>query len=355
MRSKKFFLMMLLMIVAVVSAACGGNKSASGEKEDTKKADNAEVKVVSSEYTLPEDSTTKLGEGELILKVKVSVKNTSDKPLNVNKRSFSLYQNDSKVSDVSMYTDNERLSSASLNPDKSTEGYLYYQVDKGEKYQLEYTPEVYGDEKVEPIEFTIDGGSSDILDTAKKLDDPAKALLAYTDITLFGKDNENFEKLTGENKREIVTDYLEGGQKSLIENMGIYDEDQVDKKKLNKLISAIQNAYQDKAKVKAVTKTISSDEATVEATITPIDSSDLEKRVQKRMEEYVKNSGKDYISRDELISPTIDAMVEELKKLETASSEKTVEVKMNKTKDGKWQLDLNDYTAEDYFGSFFKN
>ncbi|MGN9863530.1 DUF5105 domain-containing protein [Bacillus swezeyi] len=356
MRSKKFFLMMLLMIVAVISAACGGNESASGEKEDTKKADNAEVKVLSSEYTLPDDSTTKLGENELVLKVKVSIKNTGKEPLAVSKRSFSLYQGDSKVSDVNIYDErNERLTTATLNTDKSVEGYLYYQGEKGKKFQLEYAPETYGDEKVKPIEFTIDGGSDDMLNTAKKLDDPAKALLAYTDITLFGKDNADFEKLTGENKREIVTDYLEGGQKSLIKSMGIYNEDQVDKKKLNKLLSTIQNVYQDKAKVKAVTKTITSEEATVEATVKPIDSSDTQKRVQKRMEEYVKDSGKDYISRDELINPTIDVMAEELKKVETASSDKTVEVKMNKTKDGKWQLDLEDYSTEDYFNSFFKN
>ncbi|MEC4202830.1 MULTISPECIES: DUF5105 domain-containing protein [Bacillus] len=354
MRNKKFFLMMLLMIVAVVSTACGGSKSASGEKEDTKKADNAEVKVISSEYTLPEDSTTKLGKDELILKVKVSVKNTGKKPLNISQRSFSLYQNDSKVSDVSMYSDNERLSSASLNPDKSTEGYLYYQVEKGEKFQLEYTPEIYTEEKVDPIEFTIDGGSKKILDTAKNLDNPAKALMAYTDIMIFGKDNENFEELTGENKREVATDFVEAGQKSLIQNMGIY-EDEVDKKKINKLISAIQNVYQDKAKVSAVTKTISSDEAKVEATITPIDLSDFQERVQKRVDEYGKKSGKDYIPREEMISPYIDILVEELKKVEPASSEKTVELKMKKTKDNKWKIDTNDYHFEEYFKNFFKS
>ena len=94
MRSKKFFLMMLLMIVAVVSTACGGSKSASGEKEDTKKADNAEVKILSSEYTLPDDSSTNLHENELILKINVSVKNTGKEPLMVDKNQFSLYEGD---------------------------------------------------------------------------------------------------------------------------------------------------------------------------------------------------------------------------------------------------------------------
>ncbi|MET1138781.1 DUF5105 domain-containing protein, partial [Bacillus subtilis] len=45
-----------------------------------------------------------------------------------------------------------------------------------------------------------------------------------------------------ENKREVVTDYLEGAQKCIVRSLGYYDEEDVDKKKLNKLISAIQNS-----------------------------------------------------------------------------------------------------------------
>ncbi len=139
-------------------------------------------------------------------------------------------------------------------------------------------------------------------------------MLAYTDVTIFGKDNDNFDKLVDENKREVVTDYLEGAQKSIVRSLGYYDEEDVDKKKLNKLISAIQNAYQEKSQVKAVTKSISGDEATVEATVTPIDNTDVQKKVKKRLEDYVKDSGKNFMSRDELINPAIDIMSEEIKK-----------------------------------------
>lgn len=233
MRSKKFFLMMLLMIVAVVSTACGGSKSASGEKEDTKKADNAEVKILSSEYTLPDDSSTNLHENELILKINVSVKNTGKEPLMVDKSQFSLYEGDSKMSDVSVYDErNKRLRSSTLNSDKEVDGNIYYIVEKGKKFQLEYTPDMYGENKADPVKFEIDGGSDELLKTAKKLEDPAKALLAYTDVTIFGKDNNNFDKLVDENKREVVTDYLEGAQKSIVRSLGYYDEEDVDKKKL---------------------------------------------------------------------------------------------------------------------------
>ncbi len=170
MRSKKFFLMMLLMIVAVVSTACGGSKSASGEKEDTKKADNAEVKILSSEYTLPDDSSTNLHENELILKINVSVKNTGKEPLMVDKSQFSLYEGDSKMSDVSVYDErNKRLRSSTLNSDKEVDGNIYYIVEKGKKFQLEYTPDMYGENKADPVKFEIDGGSDDLLKTAKNL------------------------------------------------------------------------------------------------------------------------------------------------------------------------------------------
>ncbi|MGO0688125.1 DUF4352 domain-containing protein [Bacillus paralicheniformis] len=356
MRSKKFFLMMLLMIVAVVSTACGGSKSASGEKEDTKKADNAEVKILSSEYTLPDDSSTNLHENELILKINVSVKNTGKEPLMVDKSQFSLYEGDSKMSDVSVYDErNKRLRSSTLNSDKEVDGNIYYIVEKGKKLQLEYTPDMYGENKADPVKFEIDGGSDDLLKTAKKLEDPAKALLAYTDVTIFGKDNDNFDKLVDENKREVVTDYLEGAQKSIVRSLGYYDEEDVDKKKLNKLISAIQNAYQEKSQVKAVTKSISGDEATVEATVTPIDNTDVQKKVKKRLEDYVKDSGKNFMSRDELINPAIDIMSEEIKKAQATSSEKTVEVKLEKSKNDKWKMDADNYKTEQYFSSFLKS
>ena len=260
------------------------------------------------------------------------------------------------MSDVSVYDErNKRLRSSTLNSDKEVDGNIYYIVEKGKKFQLEYTPDMYGENKADPVKFEIDGGSDDLLKTAKKLEDPAKALLAYTDVTIFGKDNNNFDKLVDENKREVVTDYLEGAQKSIVRSLGYYDEEDVDKKKLNKLISAIQNAYQEKSQVKAVTKTISGDEATVEATVTPIDNTDVQKKVKKRLEDYVKDSGKNFMSRDELINPAIDIMSEEIKKAQATSSEKTVEVKLEKSKNDKWKMDADNYKTEQYFSSFLKS
>ncbi|NPC91426.1 DUF5105 domain-containing protein [Bacillus sp. WMMC1349] len=357
MRSKKLLLIMLLMFTAIFATACGGSKgsdskSASKDEKTAEGENGAKVEIVSTEYALPEYKiATNLGENELILKVKVSVKNTSKEPLEVSNDDFSLYQGKSKVSDETSYDD--RIGYENLNPDKSIEGSLYYKVDKGEKYQLEYTPSLRGTKKGKTLTFNLDG--NDFMDSAKKLQEPAQALQAYTDITLFGQDNSDFETLTGENKRKIVTDYLEGAQKSFTRSFDIYESDSINKKKLNKLISAVQQTYKEKSKLHLETVSINNtdNEATVKATITPIDSSGVKERVQKRIEEYGKKSGKDYISREDLINPTIDILAEEFKHAETASTEKTIDVKMKKTKDGKWQLDVNGYSAEDYFSSFY--
>ena len=101
------------------------------------KADNAEVKILSSEYTLPDDSSTNLHENELILKINVSVKNTGKEPLMVDKSQFSLYEGDSKMSDVSVYDErNKRLRSSTLNSDKEVDGNIYYIVEKGKSFSL---------------------------------------------------------------------------------------------------------------------------------------------------------------------------------------------------------------------------
>ncbi|MDA1477943.1 DUF5105 domain-containing protein [Bacillus changyiensis] len=357
MRSKKLLLIMLLMFTAIFATACGGSKdsgsSKSANKEPEKSAGNAEVKVLNSEYTLPSDTSTKLGENELVLKVKVSVKNTGNEPLYVDDSQFALYQDNSKVTDVSMYdTKDEELQSADLNKGKLVEGFLYYQVDKEKKYQLEYTPDSHGSKKVDPITFEIDGNQ--ITDTAKNLQDPAKALLAYTDVTLYGKNNEDFEKLTGENKREVVSDFLKGFQKNLLRSLDMLyvDVDKVDKKKLNTLTNTILHVYQEKTKVTAVTKTMTDDEATVEATITPIDNDQALKQVSKRVEEYQKSKGLKFYDV-ELKNASIDIMNDEIKKSKTASSDITVEVRFKKDDDGKWQLDFDGST--EYFSSFVKN
>ncbi|MDA7026399.1 DUF5105 domain-containing protein [Bacillus sp. CLL-7-23] len=358
MRSKKLLLIMLLMFTAIFATACGGNNDSGSSKSENKEpekseksAGNAEVKVLNSEYTLPGDTSANLDKNELVLKVKVSVKNTGNEPLDVDQYQFALYQDNTKVTDVSMLSlRDQELQSADLNKGKSVEGFLYYQVEKGKKYQLEYTPKTHGDKKIDPITFDIDGNQ--IADTAKNLQDPAKALLAYTDITLYGKDNEDFEKLTGENKREVVSDFLKDFQKDTLNSLDLLYTDKVNKKKLNKLTNTILHVYQEKTKVTAVTTTMTDEEATVEATITPIDTDEALKEVSKKTEEYQNSKGLRFYD-EKVKNASLDFMNEEVKKSKTASSSKTVEVRLKKDDDGKWQLDFD--RSSDYFDSFVKN
>ncbi|MCY7769309.1 DUF5105 domain-containing protein [Bacillus haynesii] len=361
MRSKKMILMIVLVITAGLSAACsGGSQSGKGDTGETKQTaeatrdKDAEFKVLSSEYALPFEPSTTLDKDQLYLQIRVSIKNTGKKPFEVDPEYFNLYQDDVKVKNIEA-EDKERLGYMSLNAGRSVEGNIYFLVDKGKKYQLSYTLDDIDTLKKIPFDVAeIDGNK--IMDTADHLQDPAKALLGYTDVTIYGKDNPDFEKLTGENKRQVAEDYEASYRKKLISDLGYdYDTDAVDQKKLNEYIKAAQQTFREKTKVKAVTKSISYDEATIEATITRLDMSDFEDRVKESLDQFVKNSKKDELSKKELFNPTIDIMIKELKKLEQVSSKKTVKVTIQRTEDGKWQLNLQEGEGEEYFSSLIKS
>ncbi|BBP86866.1 hypothetical protein BsIDN1_04840 [Bacillus safensis] len=68
-----------------------------------------------------------------------------------------------------------------MNKGKSLSGALYFLVDKGKKYQFVYQDSIK--KNSDSIQIDLDGNK--ILDSAKKLDNPAKALSAYTDIIVF--------------------------------------------------------------------------------------------------------------------------------------------------------------------------
>ncbi|MDA1477944.1 DUF5105 domain-containing protein [Bacillus changyiensis] len=370
MNHKKFFLIILLCMTAMFSTACSENKQSSEnsknsaatnqvkEKAEPKKPSyKAKFKILHSEYIFPYSPDTKLSKDELILKLSLFVENNGEEQLRLDKSAFNLYEGDVKTTnniDITAADSNEvskELGYTSLNPGKSIEGTIYFLVDKGQKYKFAFTPD--GDQEYAPIETEIDGKK--LLDSAKKLDDPAKALLAYTDITIFGKDNDNFEKLTGEHKREVISEYRESFAKTLFNDLDITTEVD-DDKKLNHLIDTVQHVYQEKTKVKAVTKAIRRGEAIVEANITPIDYEKVKKQVKNRHEDYKKSKGDDFYDDDLLVNPAIKFMTEEIKKAQQASTEKTVQVTMYNDDNNKWQLDFEDDGLLDleYFSSFHK-
>ncbi|MDI5788953.1 DUF5105 domain-containing protein [Bacillus licheniformis] len=65
----------------------------------------------------------------------------------------------------------------------------------------------------------------------------------------------------------------------------------------------------------------------------------MSKESEERLEDYVKDSGKDFMSRDELINPAIDIMSEEIKKQRRLQVRKPLKSNL-KIKNDKWKLML---------------
>ncbi|MCY8988223.1 DUF5105 domain-containing protein [Bacillus atrophaeus] len=354
MFKKKTYAVFLILILTLFTAACSGSK-ANGEKKNSdseKKSDTAEVKIDSTEYTLPPQYDNSASNDQLVLKVNVSVKNTGKDILYVNSNDFTLYQGDTKSSESTPDDYNERLQSSSLNPDKAIKGSLFYVVDKGKKYELVYNPPSSGsDKKEKSLTFKIDGSSKKILATADQLQNPAKALSAYVDILLFGKDNKDFEKITGDNKNKIVNEFNKAAKESYVSASGLSSQ-YADDKTLDKILGAITSTLSEKSAVQTKTKSITGDEAIVEATIKPVDASSLSDRIKDRVEDYYsKNSGSSY---EDAVKYALNVYPDEFKKLGPASTEETVEVKMKKNDIDQWQLDQKDYRASGFASAFIK-
>ncbi|WP_064498600.1 DUF4352 domain-containing protein, partial [Bacillus safensis] len=259
MFKKKLSLFLLILCVTVVAAACSGGKDKTAAKEnDTKKSlDAAEVKVESAEYTLPPQYDTSVQDDQYVLKVNVSVKNISKEPLNVDKSNFTLYQDDAQVSTISPDDYNEVLSSSSLNADKVTKGGLFFVVDKDKDYQLVYTEPGSGSKKDDKtLEFDIKG--KDLMKKADTLQASAKALSSYIDVMIFGKKNDDFEKLTGDNKSTVVNEFDKSFKQGYITSSGISSSSAKDEN-LDKLLKAVKETLAEKSKVSTKTKAISGD------------------------------------------------------------------------------------------------
>ncbi|MCY7687499.1 DUF4352 domain-containing protein [Bacillus altitudinis] len=344
MNLKKISALLMISFVMIISAAC--QSSAKSTKADQKSTKTAEVKVNSYEYTLPEDSTTTLRDNELVLKVNLTITNKGDKALSLYNSDFTLYQDDAKVSDLKFYGSKDRLDLGSLNKGKSLSGALYFLVDKGKKYQFVYQDSIK--KNSDSIEIELDGEK--ILDSAKKLDNPAKALSAYTDIIVFDKKNDQFSELTGDNQSDVVNKYHEMFVKDFKRSAGIYGNEVSDRDILS-MYKRMQNTMKDKTKVETSVKTISDDEAKVVAQVTGIDASNLKDKLDKQRDEFYNGKIR---SKEELYKKSLNMYASEFEKLPPVSSPAEYEVKMKRNGDGQWKIDLNDYNTEQYMSGFIK-
>lgn len=136
----------LLSIATLV--ACGSSNQSS---EGTGSSSKFEVNVKEGLYILPRDEDA----DEKYLALKVEVKNKGDKKLTFSSNDVTLYNSDDeKIEPINVYDSNTKMNfldyGEKISKGKSTSGYVVYEVNPDEEYNLRFTPALYDD--MEPVD-----------------------------------------------------------------------------------------------------------------------------------------------------------------------------------------------------------
>ncbi|MGT2965493.1 DUF4352 domain-containing protein [Streptococcus acidominimus] len=153
---KKIFAYMSLVLTASILVACG---SGSKQSADGKSAGNGDVELRVKEgmYILPPDESP---EGNY-LALKLEIKNTGNKKLEISNSDITLYNSDDEKTDsLNVYDSNDKfkmIGFESLAEGKTTTGYVVFEVDsKDESYELHYSPLIFEKRDVKDVKIKVD-------------------------------------------------------------------------------------------------------------------------------------------------------------------------------------------------------
>lgn len=80
--------------------------------------------------------------GNDLIRVHISMKNTTKESVPVAKYAFKCYADSHTLTEKDLYAEDKLTEGDSLSPNRIEDGYLYYEVPKGAKLELEYFPNV---------------------------------------------------------------------------------------------------------------------------------------------------------------------------------------------------------------------
>lgn len=231
-RMKKLVTLLTIFCLALL-VGCGGTGTSDSDKKKVKvepKASNDSVKVEvkSGEYSvIPE--VTKDDSSTLALTINVS--NTGKEKIVVDSYAFELYEEDNgeKIKAEDVYNrDINTFETERLSAGKNVTGTIFFNVDPKKDYKLVYSQESYGD-SAEDEDIELDLDLSKYADSTKVFDESQKAATAFIDVQFLGKENEDYDKLVGNNKdetkKEILEEYQKENEDMLFSELDLKDED----------------------------------------------------------------------------------------------------------------------------------
>lgn len=323
---KKLFAAVLIGGSLLSLSACGMKKG-------------AEVKVSSGTYVVEDDKTPQNGHGYLALKV--NVKNTTGQTIDISSDDFKLKQGDKTISPESLYIDGmHNITSEKLDKDDSTSGYVYFKVNKKDKYDLKFSPEADDSEKDDNLKATTSKVD------ASKYKDPGesakKAAKDYVKAVFLNDKKAQDNNNLANNVKEDEKDYQKDFKKGLI---GDLDEGKVSDQQADKVF---QDYVTDGAKRDTITYKVreaDANNATIEIVAKNVNIGDMDfDQLSSNFEKDFMNKHKndDDINEDEVESEAAKYVLDKLpgmiSKAEVSTDDDSgYQLKLTK-KDGKWEV-----------------
>jgi len=192
---QKVFRYLFLSVLVVFLTGCSFTKKAS---ESVVSGNNdVDVKIKGGTYVLPNDESS----DSKYLALNVEIKNKSDKKLRLSEGDITLYNSDDeKIKPLNVYDSNDKFKTMSfeqVSKNKSISGYVVFEVDSKEKYELHYSPLYTDIDAKEKEDVTIKVDAAKYPDNVEKIEDLAKQ---YVDqVFLNGADSANAGNVSNNN------------------------------------------------------------------------------------------------------------------------------------------------------------
>lgn len=192
---QKVFRYLFLSVLVVFLTGCSFTKKAS--ENGVSGNNDVDVKIKGGTYVLPNDESS----DSKYLALNVEIKNKSDKKLRLSEGDITLYNSDDeKIKPLNIYDSNDKFKTMSfeqVSKNKSISGYVVFEVDSKEKYELHYSPLYTDIDAKEKEDVTIKVDAAKYPDNVEKIEDLAKQ---YVDqVFLNGADSANAGNVSNNN------------------------------------------------------------------------------------------------------------------------------------------------------------
>ncbi|CEL89787.1 DUF4352 domain-containing protein [Streptococcus sanguinis] len=192
---QKVFRYLFLSVLVVFLTGCSFTKKAI--ENGVSGNNDVDVKIKGGTYVLPNDESS----DSKYLALNVEIKNKSDKKLRLSEGDITLYNSDDeKIKPLNVYDSNDKFKTMSfeqVSKNKSISGYVVFEVDPKEKYELHYSPLYTDIDAKEKEDVTIKVDAAKYPDNVEKIEELAKQ---YVDqVFLNGADSANAGNVSNNN------------------------------------------------------------------------------------------------------------------------------------------------------------